>query len=225
MASSSNSGNYENYDSLGELRRDSVVSAAVSETSATQSEADMYRYQRPQRTVSDTTIKRPMRLSNAHKRRVSVASVYTTNSFTVKPGQLIDASSPNAYDVSEDYGFPTDVNPNEYDISFTTPSDNTCSCCNIPHPNHAHDDEYPEKCWEHQICLPRGGWKKHLERYEHIRCPLSGCVRSSNDFASQEKFIKHWVKRHEEKCWYWGKKKNVFGSEKAVWLRWDGTGS
>lgn len=222
MASSSN---FDKYDGFGNgLRRDSAVSA-VSDISASRSSpggAEMYRYQRPQRTLSDTTIKRPLRLSNAHKRRVSTASINSPNSnnTTIQPGQLIQSMNTSA--VVEDNGFPSDLTPTEYDTPFTTPSDITCFCCNIPNPSHSHDDEYPEKCWEHQVCLTRGGWKKHLERFQHTSCPLTDCSKSGSDLGTQEKFVKHWLKRHEEKCWYWGKKKTIFGSEKAVWLRWNG---
>ncbi|KUJ17888.1 uncharacterized protein LY89DRAFT_732597 [Mollisia scopiformis] len=209
-------------------RCDSAISAVNSDASETRFESDEIEDFRSDRQPGkDASLKRPLRLSNAHRRRVSEASINgkSTNSGPVKSGKPTDASSSNTSTVVADFDVSFDFSPTEYGSATTplfSPTEVNCICCGIPHPPLSHDDQFPEKCWEHQACLARGGWKKHLERVPHTRCPLSDCVKAGADFKTQEKFLQHWFKRHDEKCWYWGKKKGFFGSETAVWLQWKG---
>ena len=57
-----------------------------------------------------------------------------------------------------------------------------------------HYKDYPHHCPHHDMCF--NSWRKHMKEYMHTQCPLPGCAEGDIDFRTEERFMRHWQKRH-----------------------------
>jgi hypothetical protein len=109
----------------------------------------------------------------------------------------------------------TDYSPS-FSFSGVFPTQNACACCLLP-TSPAHEDQQPEKCYQHQSCFIQHGWKEHLQKVAHTRCPLIGCKKSGADFGTDKRFLQHWRNKHPEKLMYWKRSSRCFGGIRYAW--------
>jgi len=105
-------------------------------------------------------------------------------------------------------------------------ADPLCPCCKkstkVDPGFQEHDEQFPEKCYEHKRCMEKGGWKKHLRSSYHTECPLVGCPKSGADFGTDQRFLQHWRKKHPEKLWAWETYTTWWGARRVQWRKWNG---
>lgn len=82
-----------------------------------------------------------------------------------------------------------------------------CDCCGTEYYD-GHDEDKPEKCYRHRVCMREGDWIRHFQKEFHRSCPLRDCEKAPVNFVTRERFMQHWRNKHPDKCWFWETRKS-----------------